>query len=131
LERTVEFNRLLVRTFAAEGVPIVAGSDSQLVGVVAGFALHEALARAGLSNRAVLESATRLPAQWLRTIQDRGEVVSGKRADLLLLDADPLENVRNTRRIAAVIVGGRYHSRAELDARMSELLKRNSRPSMR
>jgi imidazolonepropionase-like amidohydrolase len=126
LERIAQFNSVLVRAFAAAGVPIVAGTDSLVYGVVPGFALHdelEALARAGLSNRAVLESATRLPAEWLGTIQDRGEVAVGKRADLLLLDADPLTDVANTRRISAVIVSGQYHSRADLDARMKDQLK--------
>jgi imidazolonepropionase-like amidohydrolase len=94
---------------------------------VPGFALHDelaALAKAGLSNRQVLESATRLPAEWLGTIDDRGVVAVGKRADLLLLDANPLENIENTRSIAGVIVGGRYYSRDELKNRM-DMMSRN------
>jgi hypothetical protein len=124
VQRIVAFNRKLIAGFAAAGVPIVAGTDALVPGVVPGFSLHDelvALANAGLSNRQALESATRLPAEWLGTIGDRGEIVAGKRADLLLLDGDPLKDVSNTRRIAAVIANGKYLSRIELDARMRTL----------
>jgi hypothetical protein len=126
LQRVVDFNRKLIPIFARDGVPIVAGTDSLVPGIVPGFSLHdelESLTKAGLSNRQTLESATRLPAEWLGTIQDRGEVVAGKRADLLLLDANPLDDVANTRRIAAVISNGKWLSRADLDARMQALRK--------
>jgi imidazolonepropionase-like amidohydrolase len=82
------------------------------------------MARAGIGNRRVLEGATRLPAQWLGLSADRGVIDLGKRADLLLLDADPLADVANTRRISAVIVGGRYLPRSDLDRDMLALQKR-------
>lgn len=122
LRQIVAFNRELVRAFAAAGIPIVSGTDSPVPGLVPGFALHdelEALAAAGLSNRQVLESTTRLACQWLGVADDRGTVEVGKRADLLLLDADPLANVANTRKIAALVLGGRYLPRAELDRRLA------------
>ena len=82
--------------------------------------------------RAVLESATRVPAEWLGVAEDRGTVAVGKRADLLLLDANPLEDIANSRRISAVIVNGRYLPKAELDARMEKLrLKRAVRAQAR
>lgn len=121
LRKIVAFNRELVRAFVAAGIPVVSGTDSPVPGLVPGFALHdelEALATAGMSNRQVLESTTQLACQWLGVDQDRGTVETGKRADLLLLDADPLENVANTRKISAVIRDGRYLSRAELDRMM-------------
>jgi imidazolonepropionase-like amidohydrolase len=127
LEKVVAFNRRLVRAFAQAGVPILAGTDSLVPGVIPGFALHDelvALSSAGLSNQQVLASATRLPAEWLGVAGDRGTVERGKRADLLLLDANPLEDVSNTRKIAAVIVRGRYLPRAELDKMMSALADR-------
>ena len=66
-----------------------------------------------------------LPAQWLGTLDDRGTVETGKRADLVLLDANPLEDIANTRRISAVVFNGRYLPRAELDRRMAALAARN------
>ena len=108
---------------------MVAGTDSVVPGVVPGFALHDemaALARAGLTNEQVLVAATRLPAQWLGVATDRGTVEAGKTADLLLLDADPLANVDNARNIAAVIAGGQYLSRSDLDAKMAALAARNA-----
>jgi imidazolonepropionase-like amidohydrolase len=60
-------------------------------------------------------------------LPDRGTVEAGKRADLVLLDANPLEDIANTRRIAAVIAGGHYLSRAELDARLARMAARNPR----
>ena len=123
LRQIVAFNRELVRAFAAAGIPILSGTDSPVPGIVPGFALHdelEALAAAGMSNRQVLEGTTRLACQWLGVAEDRGTVEAGKRADLLLLDADPLANVANTRKIAAVIRDGRYLPRAELDQLMSK-----------
>lgn len=129
VQRIIDFNRELIPAFAAAGVPIVAGTDSLVPGIVPGFALHdelEALAKTGLSNRQVLEAATRLPAEWLGTSDDRGVVAAGKRADLLLLERNPLERIDNTRRIAGVFVNGKFYSRAELDERMQELRRRNT-----
>ena len=127
--KIVDFNARLVRVFAREGIPILAGTDAMIPAVVPGFSLHdelEMLAHAGLANGQVLEGATRLPAEWLGVAADRGTVEPGKRADLLLLDADPMADVANTRRIAAVIDGGRYLSRASLAARLAVLAKKNA-----
>lgn len=127
LAQVVEFNNKLVKAFMAAGIPVLAGTDTSVPGMVAGFSLHdelEALARAGLTNEQVLTAATRLPTQWLGVAADRGTVERGKRADLLLLDADPLADVANTRRITAVIVGGRFLARAELDRKMEDLARR-------
>lgn len=129
VQRIVEFNRQLMPAFAAAGVPIVAGTDAMVPGIVPGFSLHdelEALSRAGLSNRQILESATRLPAEWLGTSNDRGTVAQGRRADLLLLDSNPLERISHTRAIAGVVVNGSWYARKELDRRMQELRKRNA-----
>lgn len=127
LAQVVEFNNKLVKAFVEAGIPVLPGTDTTVPGMVAGFSTHdelEALARAGLSSEQILTAATRLAAQWLGTEADRGTVERGKRADLLLLDADPLADVANARRIAAVIVGGRYMPRAELDRKMEDLARR-------
>lgn len=125
----VEFNAPFVRAYDAAGLTILTGSDAGVPGVVAGFALHdelEALAAAGLETRTVLEGSTRLAAEWLGVDEDRGTVAVGKRADLVLLDANPLDDITNTRRIAAVIRDGRYLDREELDAMMRDLVARNA-----
>ena len=130
LRAIVAFNKKLIAAFAAAGIPVLSGTDTPVPGMVAGFGLHdemEAMVRYGLSNKQVLEGATRLPTEWLGVAGDRGVVAVGKRADLLLLDADPLENVANTREIAAVVIGGLLLDRAELDLRMRRLEERYAR----
>ncbi len=105
------------------GVNILAGTDAGSVLVYPGFALHEELQRlvedAKLSPRDALWSATVGPARFARLDNQLGTIASGKIADIVLLDADPLENIRNTRRIFAVIQAGRVFSRADLDALLS------------
>jgi imidazolonepropionase-like amidohydrolase len=122
--RVVAFNRALVKAFAQAGITVLAGTDSPVPGVVPGYSLHdelEALVKAGLSTEQALNGATRAAAEWLHVDADRGSVAVGKRADLVLLDADPLKDIANTRRIAAVIVGGQYHAHADLDASLQAI----------
>jgi len=128
VQNVVDFNCPLVKAFTEAGVPVLTGTDAPVPGVAPGFALHdefEALSKCGMSNMQILESTTRRAAEWLGTLSDRGTVETGKRADLVLLDADPLQNISNTRRIAAVIVGGHYLARKELDRRLATLAARN------
>ncbi|MBC7841145.1 MAG: amidohydrolase family protein [Gemmatimonadaceae bacterium] len=83
-----------------------------------GFSLHDELAllvQGGLTPLAALQSATINPARFLKRETELGTVAEGKLADLVLLDANPLENIGNTKRIAAVVLNGRYLSRTELD----------------
>jgi imidazolonepropionase-like amidohydrolase len=128
-DRMVEFHRRLIKALKAEGVPIVAGSDAGTSGVVGGFSLLEELellVGAGLTNEEALASATRIPASWLGVNVDRGTIEVGKRADLVLLDADPLVDIANTRRISGVFLSGKWMSRADLDQMMSDLAARNT-----
>ena len=124
----VEFHRRLVRAFRAARVPMLAGTDALTSGVIGGFSLHDELAllvEAGLTNEEALASATRLAAAWLGVEVDRGTVEVGKRADLVLLDADPLADIANTRRISGVVLGGRWLSGATLQAMLADLADRN------
>jgi imidazolonepropionase-like amidohydrolase len=102
------------------GVNILAGTDAGSVLVYPGFALHEELRLlvedAKLSPREALWSATIGPAKFARLDARLGTIAPGKIADIVLLDADPLSDIRNTRRIFAVVQAGRHFSRAELDA---------------
>jgi imidazolonepropionase-like amidohydrolase len=68
-----------------------------------------------------LEAATKNPADLLGKSETQGTIEAGKNADLLLLDSDPLEDVRNTRRIRAVILGGRLLDRSMLDTLLSSV----------
>jgi imidazolonepropionase-like amidohydrolase len=96
------------------GSAFLAGCD----GSVPGFCLHdelEALTDAGLSPLQAIQTATINPARLLEREKTQGTIDVGKRADLVLLDADPLADIRNTRGIAAVIVRGRLLSKADID----------------
>ncbi|MBA2440619.1 MAG: amidohydrolase family protein [Thermoleophilaceae bacterium] len=107
------------------GVNILAGSDAGSVLVYPGFGLHEELRllveEAKLSPRDALWSATIGPARFARLDHELGTIAAGKIADIVLLDADPLENIRNTRRIFAVVQAGRLFSRGDLDALLGEV----------
>ena len=107
------------------GVNILAGTDAGSVLVYPGFALHEELRRlvedAQLSPRDALWSATIGPSRFARLDDRLGALSAGKIADIVLLDADPLTNIRNTSRIFAVVLGGRLLSRADLDALLAQV----------
>ena len=127
LELIVAFNKLLVKAFADAGIPILAGTDSGVAGLAPGFSLHDelaALVRAGLSNAQALIAATAAPGAWLKS--QTGTVAVGQHADLLLLDADPLTDIANTRRISAIVIGGCYVTKTELDRRMALLARKNA-----
>jgi imidazolonepropionase-like amidohydrolase len=129
IEKMVDFHIQLVRAFKEAGVPIVAGTDAGVSGVVWGFSLHdeiELLVKAGLTTEEALASATRLPATWLEIEDKIGTVEVGKYADLVLLDANPLINITNTRKISGVFVNGRWINRKEIDAKLSDLARRNT-----
>lgn len=101
------------------GVTIMAGTDAPMPGVYPGFSLHEELdllVASGLTPAEALRAATLDPARFLGIANESGSVEVGKRADLLLLDADPLSDIRNTHRIRAVLLDGRLLRRADLDA---------------
>lgn len=94
------------------GVGILTGTDAPLRNAPPGFGLHEELrllARAGLSPFDVLRAATLEPARWFAATDSMGTIAAGQVADLLLLDANPLVDVRNLARIAAVVAGGRLY----------------------
>jgi hypothetical protein len=93
------------------GVGILAGTDAPLRNSPPGFGLHEELAmlvRGGLSPAEALRAATLAPARYLGATDSLGTIAAGKAADLVLLDANPLADINSTRRIAAVVLNGRY-----------------------
>jgi imidazolonepropionase-like amidohydrolase len=112
-------DRRNVRELEAAGVVVMVGSDAGAPLVVPGFATHEELAllvaEGGLTPLQALRAATLRPAAFMGMADSLGTVRAGRVADLVLLDANPLEEIRNTRRIAAVVLDGRYLDRAALD----------------
>jgi imidazolonepropionase-like amidohydrolase len=107
------------------GVPFMAGTDTAAgVHVFPGFSLHEELAlfvKAGLTPLQALQTATLNPAKFLGREAEMGTIEKSKVADLVLLDANPLDEIGNTRRIRGVVLAGRYFPRADLDRMLSQV----------
>jgi hypothetical protein len=104
----------VIRDMLPRGNAFLAGCD----GGVPGFCLHdemEALTEAGLSPLQAIQTATLNPARFLGREKTEGTIAAGKRAAFVLLEADPLTDIRNTRRIAAVILRGRVLSKSDID----------------
>jgi hypothetical protein len=106
------------------GVRLLAGADAPNPFVFPGFSLHEELellVEAGLTPLEALQLATINPARFLGREQETGTIEKGKLADLVLLDADPLANIGNTRRINAVVANGRHFSREQLQKMLADV----------
>ena len=118
-EKFVQHELDIVKKLQKAGVPFLAGTDTAAgVDVLPGFSLHHELERfvaAGFTPMEALQTATINPAKFLNKVGDFGTIEKGKVADLVLLNANPLDDIRNTQKIEAVIVSGRYFSRANLD----------------
>jgi len=100
------------------GVPIMGGTDTAAPNVFPGFSLHEDLqfmVKAGLTPAGALQAATVRPAEFLRRTADQGTIQAGKRADLVVLDEDPLAGIENTTKIRAVVLNGKFLDRRDLD----------------
>jgi Amidohydrolase family len=112
-----EESRVTGELFRA-GVPMLAGTDVGNPFCFPGFSLHDELAlmvESGVTPLAALQMATRNPAQFMQATNKYGSVTPGKVADLVLLDADPLEDIHNTTKIAAVFLSGKEFNRAALN----------------
>ena len=106
----------LVGLMNRAGVNLMAGTDLGVKWISSGQSLHEEigyLVDAGLTPMQALQAATRNPARFLGV--NAGTIEPGKLANLVLLDANPLEDIRNTKRIHGVVLDGKYFGRAQLD----------------
>ena len=104
----------VIRDMLSRGNVLLAGCD----GGVPGFCLHdemEILTEAGLSPLQAIQTATINPARFFGRESSHGTIAAGKRADIVMLDGDPRVDVRHTRRISAVVYGGRLLPKAEID----------------
>jgi imidazolonepropionase-like amidohydrolase len=114
----------MVSHLKAAKVPIMAGTDTPIFLLTPGFSLHNELVllvQAGLTPMEALESATYLPAQYFGLEKELGLIEEGMLADLLLLNANPLESIDNTQNIDAVFKDGKYFNRSALNKILSEL----------
>ena len=129
-KRFVEKELEVVNQMHRAGVPFLAGTDTPPgVYIFPGFSLHEELQRfvaAGFTPLEALQTATINPAKFLGMDDRLGTIEQNKLADMVLLDANPLDDIRNTQKIEAVIANGHYFSRRDLDkmlARVEEAAK--------
>ncbi|MEQ9465677.1 MAG: amidohydrolase family protein, partial [Haliea sp.] len=108
-----------IKALSDAGGGLLVGTDSVIPGYVPGFTVIDEIqsfGEAGLSSFKALEAATSAPARYLGVADDRGTVAVGKRADLILLDANPLEDLSALWELEGVFLAGRWHSFAELEA---------------
>ena len=123
-ERLFALELELVRAMRSAHVEFMTGTDSANPSIVPGFALHDELAlfvEAGFTPMEALQAATINPARFLGQDRQLGTIQVGKLADIVLLDANPLANIANTRAIDAVIANGKYLSRKDLDAMLERV----------
>jgi len=116
-------NLQMVGAMHHAGVPFLAGTDAAPgIYIMPGFSLHDELANfveAGFTPMESLQTATSLPAKFLEQEKSFGSIEPGKIADLVLLTANPLRDIHNTRKISAVIANGRLFVRKDLDAMLA------------
>lgn len=126
-ERYIAARNRLVKAIVDSGGHLLAGSDTPEWFHIYGYGLHrelQAYVTAGLTPFQALVSATRAPAEYMGAAGEWGTVQTGRRADLVLLSANPLEDIGNTTKIDAVVIGGRWLSRSELDGMRSRAHRR-------
>jgi imidazolonepropionase-like amidohydrolase len=126
-EKYIAIRNKIVKAIYDAGGRLMAGSDTPEWLMLYGHTLHLELIDlrdAGLSNYAALETATRNPAMFFGTIDKTGTIEKGKRADLVLLDANPLEDIANTQKRTGVMLKGKYYLQAEMNHWLNEIAPR-------
>ena len=121
-QKFLALRRRLIKALHDGGVPIALGSDAPQTWNVPGFSAHRELktyVASGLTPYQALKTGTANVAIYFGTQTTTGTIAQGRRADLVLLDANPLEDIGNTSRIAGVMLNGKWLSRAEIDKRLA------------
>lgn len=127
-QQLVELRRQLTKALHDAGAPIALGSDAPQWFNVPGFSLHREMGMmvaADLTPYEVLVTGTRNPATYFGTPEEFGTVEVGRRADLILLDANPLADIANAQRIAGVMVRGQWVPQEEIRSKLDEIAARN------
>jgi imidazolonepropionase-like amidohydrolase len=122
--RAIEMRNRVLKALSDGGAKIMLGSDAPQLFSVLGFSLHremQVMVKAGMTPYQVLESGTRNPAIYLKAEKEFGTVTVGKRADLILVDDNPLKDVTNVAKRAGVMVRGRWLPESELRKMLDEL----------
>ena len=126
LGAVVDLQKGITLAFHEAGVPLMTGTDSEFLGAQPGFGVHtelELFVALGMQPQDALRAATSTPAQVMQIADSVGSIQAGQIADLVLLDADPLTDIRNTRRISGVFRAGRWLPRSELDMMLDSLAR--------
>jgi imidazolonepropionase-like amidohydrolase len=122
--------KVLIKALADGGANIIFGTDAPQQFSVPGFSIHremKAMKDAGMSNFAILQSATKNVGEYLKARDQFGTVAVGQRADLLLLHANPLLDLANVAKRAGVMVRGKWMPEAEIQARLQKIAAANAR----
>jgi len=112
-----------VRELHEAGVTLLVGTDLTFPGIIPGYAVHEEMAiwqEAGITPADVLRSATLVPARFMGLEERLGSIAAGKSASMVLLRANPLQDVRNAQQIEGVFLRGKHYSREDLDRLLAE-----------
>ena len=122
--RWIEIRNKIIKAIYNAGGKIMTGSDTPEFLWLYGFTMHremKALSEAGLSNYAVLQAATVNPSMFFGTLEKVGTIEKGKRADLILLDANPLENIEHTEKRSGVMLKGKYYTQIEMNKWLDDI----------
>jgi hypothetical protein len=122
--RVIELRRKMLKGLREAGARIILATDSPQVFSVPGFSIHRemrVMAEVGFTPFEILESGTRNVALYFGTVSETGTVEQGKGADLVLLEANPLEDISNVSRRAGVVVAGRWIPEREIQERLEKL----------
>jgi len=121
----------MVKGLNEAGIPLMVGTDLMVPGIIPGYAVHEEMRiwqEAGIPPADILRSATLVPAQFMKLGDRLGSVSEGKTASMVLVRANPLEDIQNAQQIESVFLRGEYFSREDLDQMLDEAKKLAQQP---
>jgi imidazolonepropionase-like amidohydrolase len=122
--RYLELRRKVVKGLRDAGAPLLVGPDTPQLFLVPGFGTHRemtSLVQAGLSPYEALRAATVSAAEYLGREREMGTIATGRKADLVLVDENPLADIASVRSIAGVVVNGRWIPKKEIDTMLEQI----------